>query len=76
MRTDSMVGQATTKRKRRSVSAVRDFQLVPGRYNPYLSAKRKWEMHTHLTQIADEYAKMEDEEIQLLKEGALAVRSE
>jgi hypothetical protein len=28
-------------------------------------------MHTHLTQISDEYAQMELEEIQLLKAGAL-----
>jgi hypothetical protein len=28
-------------------------------------------MHTHLTQISDEYAQMEQEEIQLLKTGAL-----
>jgi hypothetical protein len=28
-------------------------------------------MHTQLTQISDEYAKMEQEEIRLLKAGAL-----
>ena len=31
----------------------------PGWYNPYLSVEKKQEMHKHLTQIADEYAKME-----------------
>ena len=28
-------------------------------------------MHTHLTQVSDEYARMELEEIRLLKTGAL-----
>jgi hypothetical protein len=32
-------------------------------------------MHTHLTQILDEYARMELDEIQLLKTGALPVGS-
>jgi predicted metal-dependent hydrolase len=54
------------KWKRRSISAIWDFPPIPRRYNPYLSTKRKQEMHERLIQIADEYAKMEQEEIQLL----------
>ena len=33
-------------------------------------------MHKHLTQIANEYAKLEQEEIKLLKVGALLAGSE
>ena len=59
------------KWKRRSASAIRDFSLVPGRFNPYLKEERRQALHTHLTQISNEYARMELEEIQLLKAGAL-----
>jgi hypothetical protein len=50
----------TTKRrtvvpKRRSISAIRDFPPIPKRFNPYLSNEQKRAMHTHLTQISDEY---------------------
>jgi hypothetical protein len=43
---------ATTKRtaipKRRSISAIRDFPPIPGRFNPYLSNEQKRAMHTQL----------------------------
>jgi hypothetical protein len=61
----------TTVPKYRSISAIRDFPPIPGRFNPYLSEEEKWVMHTQLTQISDEYARMEQEEIRLLKMGAL-----
>jgi hypothetical protein len=56
--------------KYRSISVIRDFPPIPGRFNPYLSDKEKQAMHTQLTQISDEYAQMEQEEIRLLKTGA------
>jgi hypothetical protein len=66
---------ATKKRlavpKYRSISAIRDFPPIPERFNPNLSDKRKQTMHSHLTQILDEYARMELEEIRLLKARAL-----
>lgn len=65
-----------TKWKCRSISAVCNFPPIPRRLNPYLGTEKKWEMHTHLTEISDEYTKMEQEEIQLLKVGALPVGSE
>jgi hypothetical protein len=55
----------------RSISAIRDFPPIPGRFNLHLNAERKQAMHTHLTQISDECAGMELEEILLLKAGAL-----
>ena len=57
--------------KRRSISATRDFPPIPGRFNPYLSDERKRVMHTHLTQVLEEYALVELEEIRLLKVRAL-----
>jgi hypothetical protein len=57
--------------KYRSISAIRDFPPISRRFNPYLSDERKRAMHAHLTQILDEYARMELEEFQLLKTGAL-----
>ena len=42
--------------KRRSISAIRDFPPVPKRFNPHLSDERKRAMHTHLTQVSEEYA--------------------
>jgi hypothetical protein len=41
----------TTKRrtaipKRRSISTIRDFPPIPGRFNPYLSNEQKRAMHT------------------------------
>ena len=56
-----------TKKKRavpkhRSISAIRD---------PHLSDEWRRAMHTHLTQVSEEYAWMELEEIRLLKAGAL-----
>jgi hypothetical protein len=66
---------ATKKRtdvpKRRSISAIQDFPPIPRRFNPYLSNEQKRAMHTQLTQISDEYTQWEQEEIQLLKMGAL-----
>jgi hypothetical protein len=41
--------------KYRSISVIRDFPPIPKRFNPYLSDERKRAMHTHLTQISDEY---------------------
>jgi hypothetical protein len=66
----------TTKRrtavpKRRSILAIQDFPPIPGRFNPYLSNEQKRAMHTQLTQISDEYTLWEQEEIRLLKLGAL-----
>jgi hypothetical protein len=66
----------TTKRrtavpKRRNISAIRDFPPIPRRSNPYLSNEQKRAMHTQLTQIFDEYAQWKQEEIRLLKMGAL-----
>jgi hypothetical protein len=62
---------AVVKWKRHSVSAIRDFPLVPEKFNPYLSEERRCVLHTHLTQIFDKYAQMEMEEIRLLKARAL-----
>jgi hypothetical protein len=66
---------ATKKRtvvpKRRSISAIRDFPPIPGRFNSYLSNEQKRAMHTQLTQISGEYTQWEQEEIRLLKMGAL-----
>jgi hypothetical protein len=61
----------TTVPKHRSILAIRDFLPIPGRFNPYLSNEQKQTMHTQLTQISDEYAQLEQEEIRLLKMGAL-----
>jgi hypothetical protein len=62
---------ATKKRsaepKCRSISAIRDFPPILGRFNPYISNERKQAMLTQLTQILEEYTQMELEEIQLLK---------
>ena len=49
--------------KRHSILAIRDFPFVPGRFNPHLSDERRRAMHTHLTQVSEEYARMELEEI-------------
>ena len=57
--------------KRHSISAIRDFPSIPGRFNPHLSDERRRAMQTHLTQVSEEYARMELEEIRLLKAGAL-----
>jgi hypothetical protein len=57
--------------KYRRISAIRDFPPIHGRFNPHLSDEKKQAMHTHLTQILDEYARLELEEIRLLKTGAL-----
>jgi hypothetical protein len=50
---------ATKKRlavpKHRSILTIRYFPPIPGRFNPHLSDERKRAMHTHLTQISDEY---------------------
>jgi hypothetical protein len=61
----------TTVPKNHSISTIRDFPPIPRRFDPYLSDEQKRAMHTQLTQISDEYALMEQEEIQLLKTGAL-----
>jgi hypothetical protein len=53
----------TTVPKYRSISVIRDFPPIPGRFNPYLSDEEKQAMHTQLTQISDEYAQMEQKEI-------------
>ena len=62
---------ATKKRpaitKYRSISVIRDFPTIPGRFNPHFSDERKQAMHTHLTQISDEYSRIELKEIRLLK---------
>lgn len=63
--------KATAKWKHRNVSVVRDFPLVPGKYNRYLSARRKREIHEHMSRVIDECTKIEQEEVQLLKAGAL-----
>ena len=55
----------------RNVSSIRDFPPFPKKFNPYLSEERRHALHTHLTYIFDEYTRMELEEIQLLKAGAL-----
>jgi hypothetical protein len=57
--------------KSHSISAIRDFPPIPGRFNPYLSNEQKRAMHTQLTQISDEYTQWEQGEIRLLKMGAL-----
>jgi hypothetical protein len=66
---------ATKKRiavpKCRSVSAIRDFPLIPRRFNLYLNNEQKRAMHNQLTQILDEYTQWEQEEIRLVKMGAL-----
>jgi hypothetical protein len=64
----------TTVPKRRSISAIRDFPPILGRFNPYLSNEQKRAMRTQLTQISDEYTQWEQEEIWLLKMGALPKR--
>jgi hypothetical protein len=70
--------EARTTTKKRStipkycnILAIRDFPPIPERFNPYLSDERKQAMHTQITQILDEYAQMELEEIRLLKTRAL-----
>jgi hypothetical protein len=50
-----------------SISTIRDFSPIPRRFNLHLSKERKRATHTHLTQISDEYARMELEEIRLSK---------
>ena len=64
------------KWKRHSVSAIRDFPHVPIKFNPCLSKERRHALHTHLTQISVEYARMELKEIRLLKAGALTKGSD
>ena len=59
------------KWKRHGVSAIKDFPPIPGKFKPYLSEERRCALHTQLTQISDEYAQMDLEEIRLLKGGAL-----
>jgi hypothetical protein len=61
----------TAAPKCRSILVIRDFPPIPGRFNPYLNNEQKRAMHTQLTQISDEYAQLEQEEIRLLKMGAL-----
>jgi hypothetical protein len=61
----------TTVPKHRSILVIRDFPPIPGRFNPYLNNEQKQAMHTQLTQILGEYAQLEQEEIRLLKMGAL-----
>jgi hypothetical protein len=65
------IKRRTAVPKRRSISTIRDFPPIPGRFNPYLSNEQKRAMHTQLTQISDEYAQLEQEEIRLLKMGVL-----
>jgi hypothetical protein len=69
---------ATKKRpvipKYSSISMIRDFPPILRRFNPHFSDDRKQAMHTHLTQISDEYARMELEEILMLKARALPER--
>jgi hypothetical protein len=57
--------------KHRSISVIRDFPPIPGRFNPYLNNEQKQAMHTQLTQISGKYAQLEQKEIRLLKMGAL-----
>jgi hypothetical protein len=61
----------TTVPKRRSISAIWDFPPILERFDPYLSKEQKRAMHTQLIQILDEYTQWEQEEIRLLKMGAL-----
>jgi hypothetical protein len=65
------IKRRTAVPKRRSISTIRDFPPIPGRFNLYLSNEQKRAMHTQLTQISDEYAQLEQEEIRLLKMGVL-----
>ena len=58
------------KWKRHSVSSIRHFPPILKKFNPYLSEERRRALYTHLTQIFDEYARMELEEIRPLKVGA------
>ena len=62
---------AEVKWKCHSVFEIRDFSLVHEKFNSYLSKERRRALHTHLTQIYDKYVRMELEEIQPLKAGAL-----
>jgi hypothetical protein len=72
---DKEIRIATKRRtvvpKRRSISTIRDFPPIPGRFNPYLNDEQKRAMHTQLTQISNEYVQMELEEIRLLNMGVL-----
>jgi hypothetical protein len=73
---EGMETHTTTKKKPaipkyRSISTIPDFPPILERFNRYLSDERKQAMHTHLTQILNEYALMELEEIRLLKVRAL-----
>jgi hypothetical protein len=52
---DSKKDPAAAKWKYHNISVVRDFLPIPEKVNPYLSIEKRWELHTHLTQIADEY---------------------
>ena len=49
--------------KRRRILVIQDFPPIPRRFNPHLCDKRKRAMHTHLTQVSDEYPRMELKEI-------------
>ena len=42
--------------KHHNILAIQDFPPVPRRFNPHLSDERKRAMHTHLTQVSEEYA--------------------
>jgi hypothetical protein len=41
--------ETSTVPKYRSISAIRDFPPIPGRFNPYLSDEQKRAMHAQLT---------------------------
>jgi hypothetical protein len=69
-----MIKKRSVVPKYHSISVIRDFPPIPERFNPYLSDEKKRAMYIHLTQISDEYAGMEQEEIRLLKTGCNAPR--
>jgi hypothetical protein len=49
-------GSVVVKWKPHNVSVIRDFSPILKKFNPYLSEERSRALHTHLTQISDEYA--------------------
>jgi hypothetical protein len=58
-----MTKRRTAVPKYRNISAIRDFPPISRWFNPYLNDEQKRALHTQLTQISDEYAQLEQEEI-------------
>jgi hypothetical protein len=51
--------------------SLRDFPPIPRMHNPCVSVERRHEIAAHISCMAEKYAEMEENEIRLLKAGAL-----